>query len=101
MVLGDVACFPRRRSQVVDHGATCKPGSVVFPVSGDIGIKGLGNDCNVAFRIIEPLNGLIPHAAKLGSEQEIDGWPILRGFLGLLKFDEFGIDHGHALGLQQ
>ena len=43
-----------------------------------------------------------PHLqGKNGSEQEFDGAPILRRLSDLLKFNEFGIGDGHALGLQQ
>jgi hypothetical protein len=49
---------------------------------------------------IENLDEL-PWVTKTGSEQEFEGAAILRGFLGLLKFDEFSIGHGHAFGLQQ
>jgi hypothetical protein len=43
--------------------------------------------------------GLCFHANK-GSERESDGWAILRGFLDRVKSDEFGVGHGHPLGLQ-
>ena len=39
--------------------------------------------------------------AFFGSEQEFDGAPILSCFPDFLKFNEFGIGHGHAFGLQQ
>src|ERR1039458_500026 len=38
--------------------------------------------------------------SKRGSERQFDGAPILRSFLHLLKFNEFGIGHGHAFGLR-
>jgi hypothetical protein len=40
-------------------------------------------------------------ALKKGSEREFDEGPILRRFPDMLKFNEFGIGHGHAFGLQQ
>ena len=47
------------------------------------------------------LRAAVGRPEKSGSEQEFEGAAILRGVLGLLKFDEFGVGHGHALGLQQ
>jgi hypothetical protein len=49
----------------------------------------------------QPLRPGTSQVRNNGSEQEFDGSPILCCLSNLLKFYEFGIGHGHALGLQQ
>ena len=52
--------------------------------------------------VLEPPDGRRDNFidSYFGSEREFDGTPILRGFLGLLKFDELGIGDCHAFGLE-